>query len=535
MDGDNILVIDDDKNNTQQISEILRKEGYTTHIAKTKAEALRTALEIHPVLVLVKSMLIDASGYEVIRDLRNEESLKNLPFIMLSEIEKKYDDRYRTIYKIVDTVRLPVEKDDLLQKIREHTEWGLPKEELPDEDIQNDDIRFDLAEKGDRFSDTPRHARHISLREESEFDESPLSDHTIKINSPESPPHTGDTLSDVEYTSDEDLQDLIGEDTTAMESDEDEILNTLKENRAKRKKFFAITAFSVFAILLAVVYLLFLRDTSPDRSDKMLAKAAVRKTAAPTPPPSPTLTPKPEPSPVKPTEAMTKPVEKPAAEPAPKTPLKAEPAVTPAAAAQTQKSEPVGSRPSGDVSPAQEKKQPVAAPITKPVERPVAEPSAKPVEKPVAAPITKPAEKPVAEPAPKATPKAEPAVAAHKAGPAHRVAHSNRVHSNRVAHNNKVRIAKKGNVLPARRKEATSASGAYVIQLGSFRELANAKKLTDSLSREGYGPSIITVKDPQGTATYKVLAGRYKNKADAMSAMKKLKDTRKMDVILRKP
>lgn len=514
MNGDNILVIDDDKNNTQQISEILRKEGYTTYIAKTKAEALRTALEIHPVLVLVKSMLIDASGYEVIRDLRNEESLKNLPFIMLSEIEKKYDDRYRTIYKIVDTVRLPVEKSDLLEKVMEHAGLSVPREDMPDEDGQHADIKFGLVEKGDALSDSPRHVSHISARSESEFDESPLSDHTIKINSPESPPHTGDTLSDVEYTSDEDLQDLIGEDTTAMESDEDEILNTLKENRAKRKKFFAITAFSVFAILLGVVYLLFVRDTTP--TDKMTAKTMVRKTAAPTPPPAPSLPPTPEPSPVKPTVAETKPVEKPAAELAPKTPLKAEPSVTPSVAAQSQKSEQANSKPSGDASPAQGKKQPVAEPI----------------EKPVAEPPARTAEKPVAEHTAKAAPRAEPAVAAHNAG----LARKNRVaHGNRVAHNNKVRIAKKGNVLPARRKENTSASGAYVIQLGSFKDLANAKKLTDSLSREGYGPSIITVKDPQGTATYKVLAGRYKNKTDAMAAMKKLKDTKKMDVILRKP
>ncbi|MBF0555820.1 MAG: response regulator, partial [Nitrospirae bacterium] len=206
MDGDNILVIDDDTNNMRQISEILRNEGYTVYSATTKLEALEAALEVHPSLVLVKSMLIDSSGYEVIRDLRSEESLKGLPFIMLSEIEKKYDDRYRTIYKIVDTIKLPVEKDDLIQKVSEHIEWSAPDEQLPAngedygvEDGQHENIRFDLVEKTTVFSDMPPHDERISPREEAEFNEGPSYEHTAG-----SPEHLPDAHSGVDYAGHED-------------------------------------------------------------------------------------------------------------------------------------------------------------------------------------------------------------------------------------------------------------------------------------------------------------------------------------------
>ncbi|WP_420265228.1 tetratricopeptide repeat protein [Candidatus Magnetominusculus dajiuhuensis] len=98
----------------------------------------------------------------------------------------------------------------------------------------------------------------------------------------------------------------------------------------------------------------------------------------------------------------------------------------------------------------------------------------------------------------------------------------------------KVRIAKKEKILIAKRHEYALASGLYVIQLGSFKDLANAKKLADSMSKEGYTTSILTVIDPHGAARYRVLAGKHKNKADARATMKKLKASKKKYAILRK-
>ncbi|WP_420265766.1 SPOR domain-containing protein [Candidatus Magnetominusculus dajiuhuensis] len=493
MDGDNILVIDDDSNNMRQISEILRNEGYAVYSATTKLEALETALAVRPSLVLVKSMLIDSSGYEVIRDLRSEESLKGLPFIMLSEIEKKYDDRYRTIYKIVDTIKLPVDKDDLLQKVSEHIEWSAPDDEQPSdsedyavEDEQHENIRFDLIEKANGHSDEPHH----------EQPEGPSD--AYQADSPEPPPHTH---SDTDYDDHEDsFVEPVGEETTVMESDEDEILNVLKENRAKRKKLFAITTLAVFAILLAVVYLFFLRATKPSPDMMAKSKQVAKKAPASMPPLASNLLPKPQPAPVSSpaAPAVTPVAPAPTPEAAPVKPTQftptPEPVATPAPTpiAQTQKP-----APPRDIVPAQEKKQPIVEPPTRPVEKPVAEPVAK------------------------ITPKAEPPATAPKGKLS-------------TASNKKGRTAKKGRLLTAKRGDNAPASGAYAVQLGSFKDMANAKKLTETLRREGYGASIMTVKDPHGTALYKVLAGRYKNKADAMATMKKLRDTKRMDVILRK-
>ncbi|KWT82934.1 SPOR domain-containing protein [Candidatus Magnetominusculus xianensis] len=463
MDGDNILVIDDDKNNVQQINEILRSEGYTVYSAKTKLEALETALEIHPVVVLVKSMLIDASGYEVIRDLRSEDSLKNLPFIMLSEIEKKYDDRYRTIYKIVDTVKLPVEKDDLLQKIRVHAEWSVPDEQPEEQDeLQNvqldeqdgnygtqskkiENIKFGLSNETDKTDDDTSHAT----------DPHPISH--------DSHPHIGDT-----HVSHED--DPVGDDTTVMESDEDEILYKLKENRAKRKKLFLITTLAVVAILLGAGYMFFFNETQP----KMIAKTTV-----PTPP-------RPRPSEPKPlTAAQTT--------PAPESTPVVTPALTPA--------------PTPSLMPA-----------------PAATPAATPAPTHTPTPTATPAPTSLPTPTPAPTPQAKKPEPAEPAAPDQEAV---------AAQSRKVKTAGK-NPAAAKRKGTASASGLFVIQLGSFKDVANAKRLTETLKKEGYNASIITVTDPKGNTSHKVLAGKYKNKAEAMSVMKKLKDTKRMDVILRK-
>ncbi|MBF0554988.1 MAG: tetratricopeptide repeat protein [Nitrospirae bacterium] len=147
--------------------------------------------------------------------------------------------------------------------------------------------------------------------------------------------------------------------------------------------------------------------------------------------------------------------------------------------AQTQKPEPTGSKPTGGIVPAQGEKQPAA----------------------------------------KIAPQSEPAKVARKV---------------RIAHYRKVRIAKKEKILTAKRNESALASGLYVIQLGSFKDLTNAKKFSKTMSKEGYVANIVTVIDPQGAALYRVMAGKHHNKAGAMATMKKLKAAKRTYVILRK-
>ncbi|MCG6552949.1 MAG: SPOR domain-containing protein [Candidatus Magnetominusculus sp. LBB02] len=496
MEGDNILVIDDDNNNTQIISEILREEGYSVYIAKTKAVALKAALEIHPVVVLVKAMLIDSSGYEVIRDLRNEESLKNLPFIMLSEIDKKYDDRYRTIYKIVDTVKLPIEKNDLLQKVRDHSEGAFHEDELSLDDDQQDDIKFDLIDKTEIIAEKPHYDSPAAGSHDPEFQEAVSFGYTVKTKKPEKPetPLTKDTD---DYVDDEDLQELTGEDTTAIEPDEDELLNSLKESRAKRKKIFAIVAGVVFVAALGLIYMFFLRETKPAPS-VMVAQKPIKRAAAPdrqpSPEPSPSVEPSPkaQPSPEKTPGQTPKP--QPSLEPTPKAqstptkptpaPIKPEPSAAPSAPpiAQTPKPEPTVPKQSKEVTPVEGKKQPAAVPAAEPEEK---------------------------------TAKAQPEK------------------STSTAHSKRATAAKKGKPLTAKR--VGNSSGAYVIQLGSFKEAANAKRLTETLTRDGYNASTVAVQDPSGVTSYKVLAGRYKNRADAQAVANKLKRARHMDSIIRQP
>jgi DedD protein len=98
----------------------------------------------------------------------------------------------------------------------------------------------------------------------------------------------------------------------------------------------------------------------------------------------------------------------------------------------------------------------------------------------------------------------------------------------------KKETAKKGKIKPAKRRDNAAAPGVYVIQMGSFKDPANAKKLSEALRKEGYDASIVTGQDAEGATLHKVLAGKYKNKEDALAAMKKLKDSKRMDIILRK-
>ncbi|MCI4625118.1 MAG: SPOR domain-containing protein [Candidatus Magnetoovum sp. WYHC-5] len=126
MAAKNILIIDDDKENYAMMKEVLEGGGYVVHVASNRIQATSEALALNPALIFVKAMLIDASGYEFIRDLRSNESLRDVPIVLLTEIEQKHDYRSMTTYKITETLKLPVDANMLLSKAKRYAGFSFP-------------------------------------------------------------------------------------------------------------------------------------------------------------------------------------------------------------------------------------------------------------------------------------------------------------------------------------------------------------------------------------------------------------------------
>ncbi|KJR42108.1 Signal transduction response regulator, receiver region [Candidatus Magnetoovum chiemensis] len=288
MGGRNILIIDDDTNNSQQMSDILRKEGYYVFTASSKVTAIENALKVKPSLILVKSMLVDASGYEVIRDLRSEESLQDIPVIMLTEIEKKHDDRYRSIYKIVDTVKMPVEKNDLLNKAKSVLSLNNIFEAGSNNNIGNetasqssstirkgaskytieeiDELGEIIEQKQDSQTPETDDEEDVSLVGYINIEDEVSEDrHDFEINKDMPQNSTNKAANAKLHKEQEFIEEEITPKNHKIEQDEDieqdEIFGTMEDKSSKNKVFITIT---IILIIAGAGYFLFSKDLKQD-------------------------------------------------------------------------------------------------------------------------------------------------------------------------------------------------------------------------------------------------------------------------------
>lgn len=72
----------------------------------------------------------------------------------------------------------------------------------------------------------------------------------------------------------------------------------------------------------------------------------------------------------------------------------------------------------------------------------------------------------------------------------------------------------------------------YLVQIGAFRNEANAQSIVAKFSDKGYQPFIRTVKDRQNRTLYRVFLDRAKDKAQAQATAKAFEETEKMDALV---
>ncbi len=79
-----ILIVDDEPNIVISLEYLLKKEGFSVHVATDGEAALVMAAELHPDLVLLDVMMPKKSGFEVCESLRANPDLPSLRIIMLT-------------------------------------------------------------------------------------------------------------------------------------------------------------------------------------------------------------------------------------------------------------------------------------------------------------------------------------------------------------------------------------------------------------------------------------------------------------------
>ncbi|ABV33575.1 MULTISPECIES: response regulator transcription factor [Pseudothermotoga] len=82
--GYRVLVVDDSEVLRKIVSFNLIKEGYSVQEAKDGREALEKLRQEKPDLVILDIMMPYIDGFEVLRTMRKDENLKEIPVIMLT-------------------------------------------------------------------------------------------------------------------------------------------------------------------------------------------------------------------------------------------------------------------------------------------------------------------------------------------------------------------------------------------------------------------------------------------------------------------
>lgn len=118
-----ILIVDDEPNIVMSLEFIFKKENFKVFIARDGAEAIEIAETYLPDIILLDIMMPKVDGYQVLKHLKEVESLNKIKVIILSAKNKIADielglqigaDKY--IPKPFSTKQLVKEVNTLLNK-----------------------------------------------------------------------------------------------------------------------------------------------------------------------------------------------------------------------------------------------------------------------------------------------------------------------------------------------------------------------------------------------------------------------------------
>lgn len=112
-----ILLIEDDKNLSNNIKDFLTEEGFEVIVAFDGDEGINKAKKIMPDLIISDITLPNKDGYQVLEEITKDNALSKVPFIYLTAKVEKDDLRKGMLLGADDYIFKPFKLDDLLHSI----------------------------------------------------------------------------------------------------------------------------------------------------------------------------------------------------------------------------------------------------------------------------------------------------------------------------------------------------------------------------------------------------------------------------------
>jgi CheY-like chemotaxis protein len=135
MSKGRVLVVDDSPIVRKMAEVALQEEGYEVFTAEDGEEGLKLTKEVLPSVILVDFIMPKLSGYQFCQAIRDEETLKDIPIILITgkgeDVGKKFLERFG----VVDYFIKPFKSADLAQKVNSIIEMRESIFQTPEESI----------------------------------------------------------------------------------------------------------------------------------------------------------------------------------------------------------------------------------------------------------------------------------------------------------------------------------------------------------------------------------------------------------------
>ncbi len=109
-----VLIIDDEADSRILLTNLIEQFGCHVVAADSGKLGLRMAKEIRPDLITVDLLMPNMDGWEVLRQLKADPDLKDIPVIVVSVVAR---ERRGTVLGVVEMLQKPVSREDLLRVI----------------------------------------------------------------------------------------------------------------------------------------------------------------------------------------------------------------------------------------------------------------------------------------------------------------------------------------------------------------------------------------------------------------------------------
>ncbi|MEA2661170.1 MAG: hypothetical protein QOH08_742 [Chloroflexota bacterium] len=113
-----VLVVEDDPDLGDTIVSFLKEEGLDARLARDGDQAMRLVDQLSPSAMILDLMMPRRDGFSVLRELRADGRIGNLPVIVVTAIFGLSERLYATELGAADYVTKPFELDELLERVR---------------------------------------------------------------------------------------------------------------------------------------------------------------------------------------------------------------------------------------------------------------------------------------------------------------------------------------------------------------------------------------------------------------------------------